>query len=164
MGEHAHDWLASNAMVWIKQGRLRHRPVLTKHPTEYGRCGNDFWEVARKGQLHASPGWRPVRPERIRLWVEDNDIGIPRRMQQKILEIFQRLHRTDGMKGPASGWPLSPKPPSAWAGTWEWNPSRAKAADSGLNCPRRWPPSAWPIDAQPIGQPARQPRCAVFLQ
>ena len=40
---HAHDWLASNAMVWIKQGRRDHRAVLTMHSTEYGRCGNQFY-------------------------------------------------------------------------------------------------------------------------
>jgi glycosyltransferase involved in cell wall biosynthesis len=39
---HAHDWLASNAMVWIKQGRGR-KGVLTLHSTEYGRCGNNFY-------------------------------------------------------------------------------------------------------------------------
>lgn len=40
---HAHDWLASNAMVWIKQGRPDHKAILTMHSTEYGRCGNNFW-------------------------------------------------------------------------------------------------------------------------
>jgi glycosyltransferase involved in cell wall biosynthesis len=40
---HAHDWLASNAMVWIKEGRPDHRAILTMHSTEYGRCGNHFW-------------------------------------------------------------------------------------------------------------------------
>jgi glycosyltransferase involved in cell wall biosynthesis len=40
---HSHDWLASNAMVWIKQGRPDHHAVLTMHSTEYGRCGNNFW-------------------------------------------------------------------------------------------------------------------------
>jgi glycosyltransferase involved in cell wall biosynthesis len=39
---HAHDWLASNAMVWIKQGRGR-KGILTIHSTEYGRCGNNFY-------------------------------------------------------------------------------------------------------------------------
>lgn len=39
---HAHDWLASNAGVWIKQGRA-HKFVLTIHSTEYGRCGNNFF-------------------------------------------------------------------------------------------------------------------------
>jgi glycosyltransferase involved in cell wall biosynthesis len=40
---HAHDWLASNAMVWIKESRREHRAVLTMHSTEYGRSGNNFW-------------------------------------------------------------------------------------------------------------------------
>ena len=39
---HAHDWLASNAVVWIKEGRGR-RAVLTMHSTEYGRNGNRFF-------------------------------------------------------------------------------------------------------------------------
>jgi glycosyltransferase involved in cell wall biosynthesis len=38
---HAHDWLAANAMIWIKQGRGR-KTVLTIHATEYARCGNAF--------------------------------------------------------------------------------------------------------------------------
>ena len=38
---HAHDWLASNAAIWVKQGRGR-RAVLTMHSTEYGRNGNRF--------------------------------------------------------------------------------------------------------------------------
>jgi len=39
---HAHDWLASNAAVWIKEGRGR-KSVLTVHSTEYGRNGNQFF-------------------------------------------------------------------------------------------------------------------------
>jgi glycosyltransferase involved in cell wall biosynthesis len=39
---HAHDWLTSNAMVWIKQGRGR-RTIMTVHSTEFGRCGNNFY-------------------------------------------------------------------------------------------------------------------------
>jgi len=39
---HAHDWLAGNALIWIKQARGRHS-VVTIHSTEYGRCGNHFW-------------------------------------------------------------------------------------------------------------------------
>jgi glycosyltransferase involved in cell wall biosynthesis len=38
---HAHDWLAGNALIWIKQGRGR-KTVLTLHSTEYGRSGNHF--------------------------------------------------------------------------------------------------------------------------
>ncbi len=39
---HAHDWLASNAIVWIKERRGR-KTVLTMHSTEYGRNGNRFF-------------------------------------------------------------------------------------------------------------------------
>lgn len=39
---HAHDWLTSNAVVWIKEGR-GHKAILTIHSTEYGRCGNNFF-------------------------------------------------------------------------------------------------------------------------
>ncbi|HYK90667.1 MAG TPA: glycosyltransferase, partial [Acidobacteriota bacterium] len=40
---HAHDWLASNTVDWIKRGRGDHRAILTMHSTEYGRSGNNFW-------------------------------------------------------------------------------------------------------------------------
>lgn len=40
---HAHDWLAANAMIWIKQQRGR-RSILTIHSTEYARCGNTYPE------------------------------------------------------------------------------------------------------------------------
>lgn len=43
---HAHDWLASNAVVWIKQGRPGRKAVMTMHSTEYGRCGNAFHDGA----------------------------------------------------------------------------------------------------------------------
>ena len=39
---HSHDWLCSNAMIWIKQGR-GHKTVQTIHSTEYARCGNAFY-------------------------------------------------------------------------------------------------------------------------
>src|SRR5262245_3730980 len=39
---HAHDWLAGNAMIWVKHQKNR-RGILTIHSTEYGRCGNKFW-------------------------------------------------------------------------------------------------------------------------
>jgi glycogen synthase len=39
---HAHDWMTSNAMVWIKKGRGR-KGILTMHSTEYGRNGNNFY-------------------------------------------------------------------------------------------------------------------------
>ncbi|MFV1950461.1 MAG: glycosyltransferase family 4 protein [Nitrospinota bacterium] len=46
---HAHDWLCSNAVVWIKEER-GNKAVLTMHSTEYGRCGNNFYE-GRSGRI-----------------------------------------------------------------------------------------------------------------
>ena len=40
---HAHDWMTANALIWIKQGRGR-KAVFTIHSTEYGRCGNNFYD------------------------------------------------------------------------------------------------------------------------
>jgi glycosyltransferase involved in cell wall biosynthesis len=39
---HGHDWMAANAVGWIKDGRPDHRAVFTMHSTEYGRAGNVF--------------------------------------------------------------------------------------------------------------------------
>jgi len=40
---HGHDWLTTMALEWINKAR-RHRTVFTIHSTEYGRCGNNFFE------------------------------------------------------------------------------------------------------------------------
>jgi glycosyltransferase involved in cell wall biosynthesis len=56
---HAHDWLAANAMIWIKQGRRR-KSIMTFHSTEYGRCGNHFYngQPARvRFQERAASDW-----------------------------------------------------------------------------------------------------------
>ncbi len=54
---HAHDWLTSNAMVWIKETR-GHKAIMTIHSTEYGRCGNQFWggasSVVRDHERHGT--------------------------------------------------------------------------------------------------------------
>ncbi len=54
---HAHDWLTSNAVVWIKEVR-HHKAVMTIHSTEYGRCGNNFYSgtsaVVRDHERHGS--------------------------------------------------------------------------------------------------------------
>jgi glycosyltransferase involved in cell wall biosynthesis len=56
---HAHDWLAANAMIWIKQGRGR-RGVLTMHSTDYGRAGNVFHDgqsARERAQERAGTYW-----------------------------------------------------------------------------------------------------------
>lgn len=56
---HGHDWLASNAMAWVKKGRPDHKAVLTMHSTEYGRCGNSFHDgVCKRIREHEQHGTR----------------------------------------------------------------------------------------------------------
>jgi glycogen synthase len=53
---HAHDWLASNAAVWAKEGRGR-KVVLTMHSTEFGRNGNRlFGGMAQRISDHERHG------------------------------------------------------------------------------------------------------------
>ena len=58
---HAHDWLASNAMVWIKQGRPDHRAVLTMHSTEYGAPGMRFG-TGRRNASAITNAMAPIAP------------------------------------------------------------------------------------------------------
>jgi len=56
---HAHDWLASNSMIWLKSGKgMGKKAVFTLHSTEYGRCGNHFWggnsSAIREQERHAA--------------------------------------------------------------------------------------------------------------
>jgi glycosyltransferase involved in cell wall biosynthesis len=40
---HGHDWMTANALAEIRNARNK-RTVFTLHSTEYGRCGNTFYE------------------------------------------------------------------------------------------------------------------------
>ena len=40
---HGHDWLTALALEWINKAR-RHKTIFTIHSTEYGRCGNNFFD------------------------------------------------------------------------------------------------------------------------
>jgi glycosyltransferase involved in cell wall biosynthesis len=76
---HAHDWLAANAMIWIKQGRGR-KCVLTIHSTEYARCGNAF------------PGGRSVRvrdQERAGTYWADKVICVSNATKNEIMWMYE---------------------------------------------------------------------------
>ena len=92
---HAHDWLTSNAMVWIKQGSPEHLGILTMHSSEYGRCGNHFWNgvsgrirdherhgtycadrvIAVSGALKSELMWMYNLPD-WKCWVIYNGVGV----------------------------------------------------------------------------------------
>ncbi|MBN2021573.1 MAG: glycosyltransferase family 4 protein [Pirellulales bacterium] len=83
---HAHDWLASNAAVWIKEGRGR-KAVLTIHSTEYGRNGNQFFGgQAPRVQDH----------ERHGTYCANRVITVSNRLKDEIAWLYQVPHdKTD---------------------------------------------------------------------
>jgi len=75
---HAHDWLTANAMSWIKEGRGR-KSVLTIHSTEYGRCGNNFFD----GHSEKVSGieWHGT-------YTADNVIAVSKHLKNEIMWIY----------------------------------------------------------------------------
>jgi len=79
---HAHDWLAANAMIWIRQGRRR-RGVFTIHSTEYGRCGNSFHN-GQSARVRFQEGAGCAGAERI--------IAVSRSLRDEVRWIYQVPH------------------------------------------------------------------------
>jgi glycosyltransferase involved in cell wall biosynthesis len=75
---HAHDWLASNAMVWAKEGRGR-RGVLTMHSTEYGRNGNRF---------HGGQASRVQDHERHGTYCADRVITVSNQLREEVKLLY----------------------------------------------------------------------------
>ncbi len=75
---HAHDWLTANAMAWIKEGR-GHRAILTKHSTEYGRCGNQFF---------GGPSERIRHIEWYGTYVADHVIAVSKALRDELKWIY----------------------------------------------------------------------------
>lgn len=76
---HAHDWLASNAAVWIKEGRQR-KAVLTIHSTEYGRNGNRFF---------GGQAVRVQEHERHGTYVADKVITVSHQLKEEVKWLYQ---------------------------------------------------------------------------
>ena len=76
---HAHDWLAANAMIWIKHGRER-KGVFTIHATEYARCGNAF----PGGQSH-----RIRDQERAGTYWADHVIAVSQATKDELLWMYE---------------------------------------------------------------------------
>jgi len=76
---HAHDWLAVNAMIWIKQGRGR-RGVLTMHSTDYGRGGNVF---------HGGQCERIRHQERAGTYWADRVIAVSHAMRDELMWMYE---------------------------------------------------------------------------
>ncbi|MFN3477098.1 MAG: glycosyltransferase family 4 protein [Candidatus Methylomirabilales bacterium] len=102
---HAHDWLTSNAMVWIKEGRGR-KGILTIHSTEYGRSGNQFF---------GGPSARIRDHERHGTYCADRVITVSHALKGEILWMYNvpdwkvwviyngvNVHAYDGFVNPAA--------------------------------------------------------------
>jgi glycosyltransferase involved in cell wall biosynthesis len=76
---HAHDWLAANAMIWIQQGRGR-RAVFTIHSTEYGRCGNCFYN-GRSARIRFE--------ERAAAYWADRIIAVSHSLKKEIMWMYE---------------------------------------------------------------------------
>lgn len=79
---HAHDWLASNAVVWIKEGRGR-QAIVTIHSTEYGRNGNRFLDGN-------SP--RVQDHERHATYCADRVITVSHKLKEEVNWLYQVPH------------------------------------------------------------------------
>jgi glycosyltransferase involved in cell wall biosynthesis len=101
---HAHDWLAGNAMIWIKQARGR-KAVFTIHSTEYGRSGNHF-SGGRSGRV--------CYQERAATYWADRIIAVSHCLKKEIMWMYEvpegkvsciyngvNVHRYDGWTTPA---------------------------------------------------------------
>jgi glycogen synthase len=80
---HAHDWLAGNALVWIKQARGR-RCVLTIHSTEYGRCGNNFCQGMQSHRIRDQ--------ERSATYWADRVIAVSNHLRDEIMWMYEVPH------------------------------------------------------------------------
>ena len=76
---HAHDWLAGNAMIWLKQGRPS-VSFMTVHSTEYGRCGNTF----ASGRSH-----RVRTQERAGTYWADRVIAVSQATKQELAWMYE---------------------------------------------------------------------------
>ncbi len=76
---HSHDWLTADAVRWLKRDRREHRAVLTMHSTEYGRCGNSFWDGAsariRECEWHGT-------------YVADRVIAVSSTLKEELAQIY----------------------------------------------------------------------------
>ena len=79
---HAHDWLASNAAIWIKEGR-GHMAIVTIHSTEYGRNGNEFYG-GQAPRVHDH--------ERHATYCADRVITVSHRLKEEVNWLYEVPH------------------------------------------------------------------------
>jgi signal transduction histidine kinase len=79
--------------------------IITQPPSRAGEPVNRAFNPAvyEVNIQSASPGEIVAPEERVRVWVEDNGIGIPRESHEKVFGIFERLNSGDKFEGTGIG-------------------------------------------------------------
>jgi len=82
-------------------------PAVRAHPTVLGQIVSNLLSNAvkfvPKDRVPTVRAWSERQGEYVRLWVEDNGIGIDPEHQDKIFNVFQRLHGPDAYPGTGIG-------------------------------------------------------------
>jgi len=91
------------------------------HENLLGQC---FLNLLQNAVKFVAPGrppkvriWTEARDGRVRVWVEDNGIGIAKDQQERIFGLFQRLHRQDAYPGTGVGLAIVRKAVERMGGT-----------------------------------------------
>ncbi|HWQ93137.1 MAG TPA: PAS domain S-box protein [Clostridia bacterium] len=93
----------TNAQVAVEKPLrpvLGHETLLTQMVANLISNGVKFVAPGVRPSLHI---WTEQKDGRVRLWVEDNGIGIARDEQEKVFELFERLDRTRAYEGSGVG-------------------------------------------------------------
>jgi len=79
---------------------VAHRPTLT---TIFMNLLTNSFKFVDPNVVPIIRIWAEVEGETVRVWVEDNGIGIPFEYQQKVFQVFERLHSLEAYPGTGLG-------------------------------------------------------------